>query len=164
MLCVASQRNPEGGRLMLDGISYAFRLSRLQRRQRVVAAENDRQLRILRRPPQDRNSILAAESEARFDDQEFEGAIDELQTRYIIGQIRKYRLPYPESSEWEEEEPPFYYRHLKRAAMVRLQAAIRLEQKERWEHRYRWVPVLTGLTGLIGTVIGLVAGLVAAFK
>ncbi len=145
---------------MFHGISYMFRLWRLQRRQHIVATEHDRQLRLLRRPPQDKNSILAAESQASFDDQEFEGAIDELQTRYIIRQIRKYRLPYPESSDWEEEEAPFYYRHLKRAAMVRFQTAIRLEQKERWEHWHRWLPVLTGLTGLVGTIIGLVA----AFK
>jgi hypothetical protein len=142
---------------MFYEISYQFRLWQLQGRQRSVEDANSRQLGLLRRPPRDANSIAAAESEAMFDHQEFEGAIDQLQSQYVIHQIRKYHLPYPETADWEEEEGPFYYRRLKRVAIVRLRGAIRFEQKERWERSARWLPVLTALTGVLGAVIGIVA-------
>jgi len=142
---------------MLYEIAYEFRLWRLQTRQRSVDNANNRQLRVLRRPPQDRDSIGAAEFQASFDHQEFEGAIDELQSQYIVHQIRKYRLAYPESADWEEEEAPFYYKRLKRHAIMRLQRDIRLEQKERWERWHRWLPILTAITGVLGAVIGVVS-------
>ncbi len=140
---------------MIYEITYQIRLWRLQQRQRKVERENDQQLSVLRRPPQDRDSIGEAESQALFDHQDFEGALDELQTDYIIHQIRRYHLAFPEAEDWEAKEPPFFYRRLKRASVVRLRGVIRLEQKERWEHWQRWLPVVTALTGLVGALVGL---------
>lgn len=141
---------------MLYDLKYEFRLRRLQRKQQKVADAHDRKLREVRKSEKNPELIRAAEYEAWSEDQEFEGEIDQLQTRYLIHQIRKYRLTYPNQTDWEDESPPFYFRHLNREVSVRLRAAIRLEQKERFDRWARWVPLLAGLTGLFGTLIGLV--------
>lgn len=139
---------------MFSEISFQFRLWRLQRRQRKVVEDHVRQLRVLRRPPQDADSISHAESEAFFDHQDFEGALAQLQSERIIQQIRRYNLTYPEAADWEVEEPPFYYRRLKPSVLEKLRGAIRLEQKERREQLLPW---LMAIIALIGALTGLVA-------
>lgn len=143
---------------MINAIVYRFKLWRLLKRQQQVSEEHDRQLQILHRPPQDRDSIEGERSQAFHDHQEFEGALNELETRYIIHQIRAYRLPGAESGEWEET---LWFRHLTRQALARLRSAIRAEQKERFERWSRWVPLVTGLTGALTGLIGVVIGLLA---
>jgi hypothetical protein len=144
---------------MLEERLYSMQLRRLQKRQRTVSIENDRKVNDARKNKKDDELVRAAEYEAWCEDQEFEGLIQQLQTRHLIRLAGRYLLPYPEQDEWEEEKGPFYYRHLKRGASARLRSAIRLEKKERWESWYRWVPLVTGLTGLFGTLIGLIVAI-----
>ena len=144
---------------MFYAISYQFRLWRLQKCQRKVAENHDRQLRLLRKPPQDSDSIGHAESQALFDRQDFEGALDQLESEHIIQQIRVYNLAHPETADWETEEGPFFYRRLKRSAIAQLRSAIRLELKER---REGWLPVAMAVIALIGALTGLAAVLLKA--
>jgi hypothetical protein len=82
----------------------------------------------------------------------------------IILQLAKYRLPLPDSDDkerWLIGQSGLHVLNTKGYAEVR--SAIRNEQNERWhfwETRLRFIGwLLTGLTGVIGTLIGLVATL-----
>jgi len=57
---------------------------------------------------------------------------------------------------WEQSRATRHY-HLSTAAAAELRAAIRKEQRERSELFFKW---LSGLTGLVGAAIGLIALLV----
>lgn len=143
---------------MLYEISHKYRLWRLQKRQKAVAGENDEMVSSLVKAKKDSDDIRQAEYGAFWDDQQFEGRIDQLESRYLIHQIRKYGLAYPAHEDWELNETSGH-RHLKREAMVRVRRDIRSEKKERWEAWLRWLPIVTALTGLLGTLIGLVSAL-----
>ncbi len=130
-----------------------LRIRTLQFQQDKSTAEYRRAIRKLQKENVSRDGIESLEADARFNDQDFEAEILKLQTERAIRLASKYLIPYPENSDWIQEEP-FYIRHLKREAILNLNRQIRQERKDRWEDRSRWtVP----LVGLIGAVSGLLA-------
>jgi hypothetical protein len=82
---------------------------------------------------------------------------------YLFELAYLYRIPTPNFGELEPWETSIYTgrRQLTTKALAEFRAAIRNEQKERWqfwELRAKIVAALvTGLTGVIGTLIGLIA-------
>jgi len=80
-----------------------------------------------------------------------------LQSTYLVSKAEKMFLPIPDfnrdSEKWERSDISGRY-HLTRAAMRELVSAIRTERKESSEVARAW---LTGLTGLFGVLIGLLA-------
>ncbi len=82
---------------------------------------------------------------------------------YLFTLAYRYRVPTPDYSDkrlWEEARHSSR-RLLTEKAMAEFRVAIRSEQKERWqilELRLKvGAAVLTGLTGMVGALIGLVA-------
>lgn len=125
-----------------------------------VWAKHDRMLKQAHKEGKPHDEIERMQHQRYTDDIEFEGEIAELWTRHLLRRIGWYHLPYPNGDDWAEERQPFYHHHLTREAIVRVRREIRAEQKELWERRARWLPLVTALTGLLGTVIGVIA----AFK
>jgi hypothetical protein len=139
-----------------DRLPYAIRLRLLHSRRRRVDAANEVKIKHARSTGNDEN-LARAQSDARFDYEDFSGSILLLQTQHLVDQLDRYSLPFPESSDWAEPEAPFYLRHLKREALARARAALRAEKKELWSARLLWLPLLTALTGFMGTLIGVIA-------
>ena len=134
-----------------------MRLWILQRRQEAFENWHRTKIKRLRKIGASIDDIERAEYDARFDDIDFDEEILQMQTRHLMKCLGRYSLPFPEQGDWEEAIPPNYYRHLSRAAIVRVRTAIRNERKERWEAATRWTPVLSALTGLLGVVVAILA-------
>ncbi len=83
----------------------------------------------------------------------------------VLRVARRLFIPLPPHSDgeyWEESytEPRRRY-FLTVKGMNDLRTRIRAERKARIETRLAWVPLLTALTGLVGTLTGLIAMLLA---
>jgi hypothetical protein len=76
-------------------------------------------------------------------------------TRVLLRQARHYAVPTPHHSEsaWEESVSTGQ-RFLSVKAQAELRSAIRKERTERWDFGLK---VLAALTGVLGTLIGLIA-------
>ena len=87
-------------------------------------------------------------------------------SRMLLDRAQDYGIPtpaYDDKSAWEESGFVVERRHLNTKASAELRSAIRREQNERWqfwELRLKVLgAVLVGLTGAMGTLIGLIATL-----
>jgi hypothetical protein len=137
---------------MLDWLRYRVRLAQLQKRKkqavRLSLAKWDH---LFKNSPEDSRISLVID---RSDIEPFEEDIENLIYWYLSVQAQKLRLLLPESSDswqWSKHRGHFM---LKPAEVQKLRSAIRAERKERSELAFRW---LTGITGLIGVLIGLLA-------
>ena len=112
--------------------------------------------------------------EEMFEIDEIEDAISWLVTERLRSQAYHLLIPVPPSLVWSLEskqfvpakDPPDWERsnitsryHLTTSAAAELRAAIRKELRDKSDLFLRWLPVLSALTGVIGTLIGLVAAL-----
>lgn len=145
---------------MFEGVTFAVRLAWLQRTRRKWRRRYTKRLSGIRITPAGaakREEIL---QDMQVDLGDCDGEIAELQTAYLIDRAERYGLLTPERAEgqsWDQTQGSMPYWHLTAEAMIKLRAEIRAEQKERWSVRLLWLPLLTALTGIIGTLIGLFA-------
>jgi len=137
-----------------------MRLGRLQRQKRRIDAYYDKKLRAAEKAKAKRDEIGSIESEARFESRQAEDDINRLTSRFLVSQAERYILPVPQwksdSPSWQQDSMEHFW-HLTPAAMADLRDRVRKEEKERFESWSRWVPILSGLTGLFGSAIGLIA-------
>lgn len=92
---------------------------------------------------------------------------DEYVTQQLLDKARKFRVPIPHRFNADNTESDHWYEghytgqwYLTPVGVSALRNEIRKEQKARHEIRAQWVVWLSGLTGLVGTVTGLIALLI----
>ena len=109
------------------------------------------------------SQIYDLRQELIFGEWEIEDEINVLLSRRLCRKAYRYRIPIPSHSDenlWEQSERTGAY-YLTEKGYAELRAAIRKEQNEQWQS---WLlriqvagPILTGLTGAIGALIGLIS-------
>lgn len=92
---------------------------------------------------------------------------DEYVTQQLLDKARKFRVPIPHRFNPDNTESDHWYEghytgqwYLTFVGVSALRNEIRKEQKARHEIGTRWVVWLSGLTGLVGSVTGLIALLI----
>lgn len=109
---------------------------------------------------------LAQDPEASFEEsRDLEIVESRFHTQHLLRRLRRLRLRSPEqhwsngklNNLWADVGPFDDYRVLTVAGEGKVRAAIREEEKARRESRMGWVPLVSALAGLVGTVSGLVA-------
>ena len=92
-----------------------------------------------------------------------EDEISELNSNQIIQMASRYDLPLPQRTanlgtdvNWSQDSTTGVI-CLTRAGRALIRSAVRQEQRERWERKLRWLPLLGALTGVLGTAIGVLS-------
>lgn len=128
----------------------------LQKRRREIVRDLDALGRMLGDEELARRQNMAWTATRDLNDR-----IAQLQTDALLTEAERLSLPLGDLSEDWEHTPISNRRVLSFEAQHRLRAAIRQEKKDRSELLRLWfagvAPMVTALTGLAGTVIGLVA-------
>jgi len=142
---------------MFDGVILRINIWRLQRQKRNRLRQYHVECLKIRRINQAaanrRRELL---EDLSSDLGNIDGEIWQLISSDLVDRSQRYQLPLPESVDWSETGG-LAYRHLTPEAIARVRTEIRIEQKERWSTRLLWLPLLTSLTGALGTMIGLIA-------
>jgi hypothetical protein len=146
---------------MIAWAKYQYRLWRLERAKRETVKTYSKHYRASEGEDyQARFDVLNEEQERlnRIDDE-----IAETISFYLVSKAEKLNLPAPDyfdEGAWVTSRRTGL-RRLNEKALAEFQSAVRMEQKERlqlWELRAKVVGgALTGLTGVIGALIGLIA-------
>ena len=104
----------------------------------------------------DRDEYDSLVSEYLFESDNFDDAIRRQETKFLVRRARRLLVPIPSTEDghsWEKSEQSGRLQ-LTLEAMTKLRGAIREEQRQRLEPVKLWA---TLLTGLIGSMIGLVS-------
>ncbi len=146
---------------MMNGLIFQYRLRRLRASKRSVTREYRRKYEEAKKIGETEASdaleqtIHNREMELSLIDDE----ISQLVTSRLLSLAEDNLIPTPPlnfvspNAAWEQSILKRHY-HLTTAAAADLRAAIRKEQRERSELFFKW---LSGLTGLVGAAIGLIA-------
>lgn len=138
---------------MIEYIKYRYRLAKLLRDRRAVTKKYE-PLLAKEKSGDDMTDIMYEEHTELVivDDQ-----IHRLVTNWLWEQAKKSMIPIPSHDEegmWEETESRPGTYHLSVKGVGTLRAALRKENKERWETLVVWV---APITGLVGALTGLLA-------
>jgi len=94
-------------------------------------------------------------SEREWEASEYWGALSEIRSHRLLARARKIYLA-PEGMEWITDG--FANRYLSDPSLSKLNKLVVEENRKTWEFRFKIIGVAVGaLTGLVGTLIGLVA-------
>lgn len=110
-----------------------------------------------------RDEIESLYSEAFHEYDIYKHEVDRLETVLLEWRARSLGLPVPDRNDDTQRMPSEWssHRHLNVAAAAKLRGEIRKEVNERWQYwdmRFKLVTgLITGATGLVGALIGLVA-------
>jgi len=141
---------------MFDGAEHSWKIWRLDRARRRVSAKYD----VLARKALNEIDEAAFAFERQMRIAEIDDAIQQLQNSRLVGQARRYRLVLPPLDEkhegWEESEFTQRWR-LTPEAFIGLRDAVRAERKVRHEMWQRHIVGVGAVTGLIGTLTGLIS-------
>jgi hypothetical protein len=140
---------------MLDWIRFRFQLYRLEREKSKAVAE------LLQSWQKLKTDHLPVDQEAELLDRRrsikiepIEEDVERLISSYLAGEAQKLRIAFPSADGcWYWSKHRHHYL-LTRDAMQSLRSAIRTEKKEKSELAFRW---LSGITGLLGALIGVLA-------
>lgn len=142
---------------MIDYIRYRMALRRLSKRKRKIRDSFGKDLISARAADKSMNDLRSLESEAWFE----EGMVDEeialLITDFLIAKADKHFIATPSRKEeemWEQCNKISERFVLTNVGISAIRSSIRAEAKER---RYFILPVIAALTGVIGTITGLIA-------
>jgi hypothetical protein len=140
---------------MLDYVHFRWMLWRMERARRNTAAFYDKELDAARERKASKEELESLEWEARNEEEMHDAEVYRLYTRHLFAEARRLVIA---STEWHAskywEQSPLGYRHLTREGISELRAAIRTEKKAAREAALQWLP---GVTGILGTLIGLAA-------
>ena len=115
----------------------------------------------------DQSKVESLERDHRFEIDLYDEEEDSHLTKKLLAKARRLRVPVPhrynddktESEHWYEGQYTVRW-YLTTSGFSALREEIRREVKARHEARAHWVVWLSGLTGIIGAVTGLVALLI----
>ena len=141
---------------MLDWLRYRYQLFWLEKKKQEMISELTDAWEKAKGETKDDPVEFFAIMDARRSElvEPIEEDIDYLLSSYLSAEAQKLRLVVPGSENgWHWSKRRHHYL-LTPAAMQALRSAIRIEKKEKSELAFKW---LTGLTGLIGVLIGLLA-------
>jgi len=120
----------------------------------IASARNDKRL----------NDLAHLEGAYRFEMELQQEQEDAFLTSNLLRRIRRLRLPIPPIRDTDGNESIYWYEgrqtggwYLSDNGVRHLMQEIRQEVKERHESRAHYIVWLTALTGIIGSVTGLVA-------
>lgn len=142
---------------MFERWRFEAKLAKFQRAQRSVAARFKLEIDAAKKARKSSDEIESIKYQSHFEDMDFDGAIAQLQTFYLIDLAQRHLVPLPAVEDWENDETSLPYRYLKAEPRARLRAAIRAEQDAIWARKVRWVPFLTAITGALGATIGVLS-------
>jgi hypothetical protein len=115
----------------------------------------------------DREKVESLESDHRFEINLHDEKEDAYLTRQLLAKARHLQLPVPHQYNDDKTESDHWYEgrlssrwYLTRRGIASLREEIRRELKARQETRAQWFVWLSALTGLVGTITGLVALLI----
>jgi hypothetical protein len=147
---VATWTKPVGQPTMFDWLRYRYQLTMLQRARRYLQAQHHQEE--IEAKKQNKSDLeiydLYTKKEMSIAHQ-----IASVETLYLCTLAEKYILPAPPLEDFELDHD-INEVYLKPEAMIQLRSQIRTEQKERSDLARSW---LSGITGLIGVLIGLLA-------
>ena len=108
--------------------------------------------------------VLSLMENHRFELRMDEEEEDEEVTKHLIKQAQRLRVPIPRIQNEDGSDSDFWYegtlsfrRKLTTKGLGLLREDIRKELKARHESKAVWLPWLSALTGLVGSITGLVA-------
>jgi len=142
---------------MLDWLRYRYNLWGLHREKHAARRSNARSWQRAQRGQDITEALKNIKTHRWRNDLLIDDEIYQLEADYVQRQAERLLLSIPKFSEISDhwEKSPFTKSwRLTRPAMLELRSAIRAEKKERSELARSW---LTGITGLIGVLIGLAA-------
>jgi hypothetical protein len=142
---------------MLDWLRYRYNLWGLHREKHAARRSNARSWQRAQRGQDITEALKNIKTHRWRNDLLIDDEIYQLEADYVQRQAERLLLSIPKFSEISDhwEKSPFTKSwRLTRPAMLELRSAIRAEKKERSELARSW---LTGITGLIGVLIGLLA-------
>jgi hypothetical protein len=142
---------------LFEALTYGYQLRRLQSRKRRTEAIYRKAIEDARASKQTVEQVRSIDSEEMFETAILDDEIAALQTKFLVKAAERTLLPVPtfdvDGPEWQEASTTGRW-HLSVEARAALRRNLRVESKERWELWYRWIPLVTGL---LGTLIGLVS-------
>ena len=116
------------------------------------------------RNEEDRKKVESLESDRRFEIAMHDEEEDAHVTKQLLKQARRLRVPVPHRYNEDKSESEHWYDgyhtggwYLTNRGIASLREEVRRELKARHELRTQWVVWISALTGLIGTITGLVA-------
>ena len=142
---------------MLDWLRYRYNLWGLHREKHAARRSNARSWQRAQRGQDITEALKNIKTHRWRNDLLIDDEIYQLEADYVQRQAERLLLSIPKFSEISDhwEKSPFTKSwRLTRPAMLELRSAIRAEKKERSELARSW---LTGITGLISVLIGLLA-------
>lgn len=116
------------------------------------------------RKAKDTAKVQSLESDRRFEIDMHDEEEDAYVTKQLLKKARSLRVPVPHRYNEDKSESEHWYEghytggwYLTNRGISSLREEIRREQKARHEIRAQWIVWVTALTGLVGTITGLVA-------
>ncbi len=116
------------------------------------------------RKAKDTAKVQSLESVRRFEIDMHDEEEDAYVTKQLLKKARSLRVPVPHRYNEDKSESEHWYEghytggwYLTNRGIASLREEIRREQKARHEIRAQWVVWVPALTGLVGTITGLVA-------
>ena len=142
---------------MFDWLHYRYQLTLLQRKKRQTQRYFAKALNKARKEQKSVDDLQGLGAEETHELDFIDDDIHHLISNYVRSEAEKHFVPVPRfnlvDGKWERSEVSDRYR-LTQECIKELRSAIRAERKESSELARSW---LTGLTGLIGVLIGLLA-------
>ena len=146
--------------MLRDNISYKCQLRKLQNKKELTSDGYSKQIKEARKSGADRDELDSLAHEAHMVDLYSDHNIRAFQSRYLLKKAERYLLPIPpfdkESGNWEKSEIAARWR-LTLPAHAELRSAIYDYEKGRRERIQSWSGIIGASTGLLGTLIALIA-------
>ena len=116
------------------------------------------------RKAKDKDKVESLQRDHRFEIDLHDEEEDEFITRKLLSKARRLRVPIPHRHNEDKTESEYWYEghysgrwYLATKGVIAIRDEVRRELKARHEARSHWVFWLTALTGVIGSLTGLVA-------
>jgi len=133
---------------LLSKVRRVFPLWAIERQALVIEHAFDSDLAKAKEDSELRQSIIA---QRNFEAGEYWHELAEFRSRKLANRAQKLYIPL-DGLQWTDDG--YGHRYLDAASQSQIYRAIREEGRKNWEFR---IKVIGALTGLIGTIIGLVA-------
>jgi hypothetical protein len=141
---------------MFEYVRFRYHLWHIEREKRKASVQFDKDYAEAKKRGDTEDEITSLESGAMEEYYESEDEVRKLYTQYLVREAHRLMLPGPDRDDASIWEHGLIIggRHLNAKGIDALRATIRAEKKARHERLLMWVP---GITGILGTLIGLLA-------
>ena len=140
---------------MLDYLKYRMKLAKLRREESRISKIYQKVFKSYRLQNKSKDDMGMLYSELSAELMPIREEIDILVTSYLRGEARKKFIPLPDFESpkmWEECSTISYQKVLSNLGIATVRSALRNERREKIKFVLQ---VLAGITGIIGTLIGL---------